>query len=840
MVEKQSQWSKIVDWIICLALPIVLLLIWFALPTLLSVAWLFLVHGATESLLCWSRAPAENVASFVQLELLVVCLFSAAVVPFSGERGVFPFGRVTAGLLLSVWVHLLFVCFVLQGWVPVVFSHGYVLQYEIMVATAAFGVIFWWLFLRWQPAKPERELANPVSGQVSQFSILSLLVWSALVASLLYLATSHNAFVALADPDAIPGLAVSGFICSVLLLGVVFPITRWLCRVKFYWVHAAGVWIIAVALVLLGYCLRLAGQSNGFGDVPVVRAIQIGAAIALYLVWVRLSSWVLPLRQARPLGFHEMGCYRGFVAVASWLWLWTIVWSVSHFAVFTSNRYPDSFDSSAFLIERLESTFGSEAVAQVEATAPETMDDWINRLGRLRSPKESDLVYQLSLVSRTKYRERDDFYFSQVGLSRTEIDAIADHTAATWLKSRWEEHVEDAKEMPVDIENFDNLLSLWDWDGLEFRKLYKPWTRKELPLAAEYCIEKKVVLERILTAIDRCESAHFPVTEDGFFGGSTGFNFAKEMLLAQTWFAIGESKFDDVLELMTAQERLSRVIARYPSGARDIHADYRIRASVMDQLLFIAMRYDLTRERWSQFRELAIRLCEPRQVPADMEGEAFVRFALMQRAINANRNQQDAAILAQIAMRCPRSVNWDSYLRELDSRFCARRRVRDVTHAMTSNFAAAFVENDSLNVGERNFGTQLFEFLSLPGGYGRALAAEDESNALFQRNAVLETEFVCRQRLRFLKLGILHFEQSAGRLPATLDELDWIPGITTDPFTGKPFVYTVLSKTRYDVWSCSVNQIDDGGRVHLDLFADGPAGTLSNPPANLQEYLERQ
>lgn len=797
MVEERSSSLILVDQFMRLAPPI-----------LFALFLLFLIHGATEVLLYWLKAPGQTMTWLVQAELLVVCLFSAAIVPYSGRRGILPCGRVTAVLLVLVWVHLLYVCLVLKNPGHMHFGRflgGSAIQYGFMLCTTACGVVIWSLVRNEHLV--ERDFRK--EELASQFSLLSLIVWSTLVGVLLFLATNHGAFQVFADPYASFSLVVPAIICPLVLFVFVFPITRWLCRVKIYWPNACGVWIVTFAVILFGFCLFSRGESYEFGDGKLILAIQIGAAIALYLAFLRLLMWVLPIRNVTKSEAAKTTSwrYRGFAVVASGLWAYLILWSVSHFAVFTSNRDPVRFETSPFLLEQLESSFGKKAMDEVRQTKSETMSDWLNRLGRLRAPKETDLIYQLSLISRTRFKERNTFYLRQVGLTQSEIDAIPDHTAGAWLK------------FPL--------------------LMFAPWTRKELPLAARYCEEKEPVLERVLSTIERCDSAFFPVSEEGFGADETGFTFARDLLFAQTWLAIGEKRLQDALRYMSAQERMSRLIAQHPSALSDLHADYRIRGVIADQIHWIAMFEKLPAEKWRPFRELAVRLSKPRQIRSGIEGADFVRFALMQRAYGEDRNRYFPTILQQVTAVCPRSVNWDAYLKELHSRFVVRKRIRNVTDGMTRNFASAVVENDKLNSSEPHFGIQLQQVISLPSGYGRILATNDEQNALVH-NSMLETAHACRQKLRMLKIGIERFEKTKGRLPVSLNEVEWLPDVTVDPFTGKPFIYKVLGENGYDIWSCSYNQIDDGGRDGLDLFLDGPTGRFSNPPDTFEEYLERQ
>ncbi len=773
----------------------------------------------------------------VQVVLVVGAYFLACAVTFA-DRIVL--GKVRVNRLTAFLAAIVLILFALAQWCWFrpnldATDRKITFLFAWLIASFLVGLFVWWRIRRTEPT-----VFPGTSEGRSQFSIGSILAWLTLAGMFVAVITQSQSLPfppnwnAIMDPPAELG------VCLIVLPLIALPLTRWLIRTRYFVLVAAGVWVIMFAVAWIVFCfVGLERSEYDARDGYFTKIAAFSMAAMLYLAWIGAVRTCFGKRAecqtSVAFGSVRRIALGSFSIVSIGLWGFLAFWFVSNFVTRAPERSLAHFDDSPVIMKELENAYGSEAIKRVQAEhGPQTLDQWLNCLGRDLVPKEQDLLYQIASLTKLEFFDAPEAAGENrrlMGFTPEQIALLPDETFAGWLfANRTDPDIAKTIIFESDFEDIDFDVDRIDVSEFESRTIDAPWDKFSMPLAARFCREKQAVFGELREIVAARNEIFFPVSTGGYFFSYDILNFAANMLFADTRFAVAKNDLSAALHNLGSISRFANTI---PHGRlSEVFIRQRIQARAMGVLIHIAEVNELDKATIGEIRKIASRLKPSKHDSATDDAARFAQEMLQSRGnMSSAVSESNYLLLGQKPMASliavhPQVIDWNLYITACKQRFDRFRQLREkvLRESRHDELLKIALANQKEEWQFHEHASELFDFPA-----NRSQQIVNTLSSFDHSELRLHVIFALLAKLRQIALELLLHRQEHASFPESLEQL----GIDTlDPFSSEPLIYR-QSAERFQLYSAGLDGIDNGGDE-----STSDDRSFYWPAASIEEYLE--
>ena len=372
-----------------------------------------------------------------------------------------------------------------------------------------------------------------------------------------------------------------------------------------------------------------------------------------------------------------------------------------------------------------------------------------------------------------------------------------------------------------------------DRDAIVYQSIERPWTRKELPLAAEWVdanerafelLHQAAVAPHFYTSSPTLANSEQETLVEILLPGLQGKRTAVRALNRRSMMLLGEGQLEESWEDLNACYRLGRHVE---NGITLIHlfigyaVENMANECVYQLLESEDLDAELARNILSEYLSLT-EMPEMLNVFAEYERlyvldtmshlqhmgrEAFIEFDLpyIPFCVDWNVGMVDANALYDLigaAAKAPRGLTRDRALQKVQDRFGLIDNSVSISNMRANNIATMFGRDKrSLLIGREIMQSLLPSFGSM-------------DNA--------EKKHLTQRSLTQLAIALKVYQIEQGDYPESLDKLvpDILPKLPVDSYQLKPYVYR-KTEDGYLLYSVGANGLDDGGSNVEQNYLEG-------------------
>lgn len=367
------------------------------------------------------------------------------------------------------------------------------------------------------------------------------------------------------------------------------------------------------------------------------------------------------------------------------------------------------------------------------------------------------------------------------------------------------------------------------WDQ-QRQAMNQPWSRKELPIAADW-VEANSESLALATKASKKSRLFIPIVvgeNEPLLNQNTGFIIkmreVARLLRARAMLAIGEGRLADAQADLLACHRLAVLVGQQPTMV-DALVSYAIDAIACEGDLVLAQSEKISPQELAAYRrELAdLPPLAEMSVTVDRGERIFSLDAICNLATNVD--EQTAKQLGfpnnKIWMRMlGLSIDWDVILKRFNQEY--DKMVAALRH---NNFATRQAELTKIETELKKLQAEINKpaqvaLMLLGVDPPRAVVSRQIGNVLIglllpavRQAHIAEVRAIMRRDLTILAFALAEHHREVGRYPEKLDALapKYLKTIPKDRFTDKPLKYK-QEKAGYVLYSVGGNGQDDKGQ----------------------------
>ena len=681
----------------------------------------------------------------------------------------------------------------------------------------ALGCLVWF---RIRVATPPPNQNNGANSN-PRFTLGTMLICTSAISILIGMFTQMTAFTTLLHYSGyFKGWSPSTTTCCFAAACLVLPVTkRLLAKSNLEFALASFVvwsWLLFGSWIAFSV-IGLWQPSYNTEQQYILGIVTFSVATFLYLNWLYPVKLIAPIPQKTALPKEKWHAFKlASVVLSISPWAWLGFWFVDAFATSNEQRSLAWFDKSPTLMNCLSKSFGDDAIAEVQnGSNPQKLDEWINALGQHRSPKDSNVIYQIAKISKIPiFDQGDDHSFRlALGFTKPEIEKLEDESFETWIKSQRDTF----SNYLLGSDPNSNMLSDSDYKAMI---LNVPWMLGEHPLELDFMKSKRDTCRQIRKAIEQSDSAFAPTLEEHFGHAWRIGLFATDLLTAESRLALAEDNLDLAIQNLWSIQKLIKIIDS--SQLRGTSSYPRFRS--LRLLLNVAETHSLNAQQQGEIRSLGHELLTPDSVPRQTQMLDFIllmhhyrdKFETGQLFPHVSQRTMNSLL----ATRIPKTISWESFVSE-----ALHWHISWNEEFARNKFKHFTLKKSTYAQEAPQFHSQALTLFSSSGVRAKSLVREfvwlsaPHLGSDRARMAVSE-------RLYFVALSIWLYKQEHGELPKNLEPLKCN---VQDPLSKNSLVYQVLDD-RFQLYSVGINGLDDNGLIddiHVDL-----------PPRTAAEYVK--